>query len=88
MKSQSVSGSAFWSHQETAEYLGIPSTTLHQLNYRGVGPRSFKIGRHRKYKPADVDAWCEGHASKPSTAEPHRATSAQSASGNSKRCPA
>jgi predicted DNA-binding transcriptional regulator AlpA len=58
-----VKGSGFWSHQETAEYLGIPSTTLHQLNYRGVGPRSYKIGRHRKYRPEDVYAWCESHAS-------------------------
>jgi excisionase family DNA binding protein len=53
----------FWSHTETAAYLGIPEATLHQMNYKGTGPRSYKIGRHRKYRPADVDAWCEAHAS-------------------------
>lgn len=56
---------AFWSLQETAAYLGIPEATLHQLNYKGTGPRSYKIGRHRKYRPADVDRWCEERASEP-----------------------
>jgi predicted DNA-binding transcriptional regulator AlpA len=83
-----VKGSAFWSHQETAEYLGIPSSTLHQLNYRGVGPRSFKLGRHRKYRPADVDAWCESRASQPITTQVHDEASSQPASGDTKRCPA
>jgi predicted DNA-binding transcriptional regulator AlpA len=83
-----VKASAFWSHQETAEYLGIPSTTLHQLNYRGVGPRSFKIGRHRKYRPADVDAWCESHASQPITTQAPDETSSQPAPSDTKRCPA
>ncbi len=55
----------FWSHSETAAYLGIPEATLHQMNYKGTGPRSYKIGRHRKYRPAEVDAWCEARASQP-----------------------
>jgi excisionase family DNA binding protein len=54
-----------WTHAETAGYLGISETTLHQLNYKGTGPRSYKIGRHRKYRPADVEAWCEERASSP-----------------------
>ncbi len=52
-----------WSHPETAAFLGIPPTTLHQLNYKGTGPRSYKVGRHRKYDPADVARWLEGCAS-------------------------
>ncbi len=55
----------FWSHRETAAYLGIPEATLHQLNYKGTGPRSYKIGRHRKYRPADVERWVEERASTP-----------------------
>lgn len=58
----------FWSHAETAAYLGIPEATLHQLNYKHTGPRSYKIGRHRKYRPADVEAWCERRASTPEPA--------------------
>jgi predicted DNA-binding transcriptional regulator AlpA len=83
-----VKESAFWSHQETAAYLGIPSTTLHQFNYRGVGPRSFKIGRLRKYRPTDVDAWCESHASEPITMQAQSESSSQPQSGATKRCPA
>lgn len=54
-----------WSHGETAAFLGIPEATLHQLNYKGTGPRSFKVGRHRKYASADVAAWLETRASRP-----------------------
>lgn len=61
-------GRGFWSHAETAAYLGIPAATLHQMNYKGTGPRSYKIGRHRKYRPAEVDQWCESRASQPSPA--------------------
>lgn len=54
-----------WSHGETATFLGIPEATLHQLNYKGTGPRSYKVGRHRKYDPAQVAAWLESRASGP-----------------------
>jgi predicted DNA-binding transcriptional regulator AlpA len=46
-----------WTHKETARFLGIPEATLHQLNYKGTGPRSFKVGRHRRYDPRDVRDW-------------------------------
>lgn len=46
-----------WTHQETAAFLGIPVATLHQLNYKGTGPRSYKVGRHRRYDPRDVANW-------------------------------
>jgi predicted DNA-binding transcriptional regulator AlpA len=61
--SDTATRSGFWSHAETAAYLGIPEATLHQMNYKGTGPKSYKIGRHRKYRPVEVDAWCESHAS-------------------------
>lgn len=53
----------FWSHRETADYLGLPEQTLYQLDYKGTGPKSYKLGRHRKYRPADVERWCEERAS-------------------------
>jgi predicted DNA-binding transcriptional regulator AlpA len=46
-----------WSHKETAAFLGIPEATLHQLNYKGTGPRSFKVGRRRRYDPRDLHEW-------------------------------
>ena len=52
-----------WTHEETAAYLRLPPATLHQLNYKGTGPRSFKVGRYRRYDPADVAAWLATRAS-------------------------
>lgn len=55
--------SRLWTHQETAAFLGISPATLHDLNYKGTGPRSFKVGRHRRYGPGDVFAWLDQRAS-------------------------
>ena len=52
-----------WPHVETARFLGLPPATLHQLNHKGTGPRSFRVGRHRRYDPSDVRLWLEGRAS-------------------------
>ena len=52
-----------WTHQETAAFLGLPSATLHQMNSKGTGPRSFKVGRYRRYDPRDVEAWLDDRAS-------------------------
>jgi hypothetical protein len=52
-----------WTHDETAAYLRIPPATLHQLNYKGTGPRSYKVGRYRRYDPADVASWLAARAS-------------------------
>ena len=40
-----------------AEYLGVPVATLHQWAHRGTGPTFVKIGKHRRYLAADVEAW-------------------------------
>jgi predicted DNA-binding transcriptional regulator AlpA len=52
-----------WSVDETATFLQIPVTTLYQLNHKGTGPRSFKVGRWCRYDPRDVDAWLKANAS-------------------------
>jgi excisionase family DNA binding protein len=54
-----------WGSSETADYLGVPPSTLYQWAYRGVGPRSYKIGRHRKYRSAEVMAWVDDQADRP-----------------------
>ena len=43
-----------------AEYLGIPLATVYQMNSRGNGPRRIRVGRHVRYRRADVDAWLDG----------------------------
>ena len=52
-----------WTHQETAEFLRISPATLHQMNYKKTGPRSFRVGRYRRYNSADVLEWLESRAS-------------------------
>jgi predicted DNA-binding transcriptional regulator AlpA len=52
-----------WTHAETSEFLGISPATLHDLNYKRTGPRSFKVGRHRRYDPRDVLVWLGERAS-------------------------
>ena len=40
-----------------AEHLGIPLRTLGQWRYLGTGPKFLKIGRHVRYRWADVEKW-------------------------------
>jgi predicted DNA-binding transcriptional regulator AlpA len=60
-----------WSHQETADFLGLPASTLHQMNSKRTGPRSYRVGRYRRYDPRDVETWLAGQASA-SPVAPHR----------------
>jgi excisionase family DNA binding protein len=47
------------STQELAEETGVPERTLSQWAYMGRGPAYLKIGKHRRYRREDVDAWLE-----------------------------
>jgi DNA-binding transcriptional MerR regulator len=49
-----------WDSREVGEHLGgIPIGTLDQWAYKGVGPAYIKVGRHRRYRPEDVEAWLD-----------------------------
>jgi len=50
-------------HQEAAAYFDVPAATLHNWNSRGIGPRSYRIGKYRKYRIADLDEFIERKAS-------------------------
>lgn len=47
---------------EIAEYLGIPKTTLDKWAHQGTGPRYSRVGRHRRYRWADVETWLDAQA--------------------------
>ncbi|MEV6820185.1 helix-turn-helix domain-containing protein [Nocardiopsis dassonvillei] len=47
------------SPEELAERESVPLQTVYQWNHRGDGPRFMKIGRHVRYRLADVLAWEE-----------------------------
>lgn len=44
---------------ELAARIKIPLATLYQWRSKGVGPPSFKIGRHVRYRVVDVEQWLE-----------------------------
>jgi excisionase family DNA binding protein len=48
--------------EEVAEYLGVPVATLYQWRYHDKGPRASKVGRHIRYRWADVEAWLDSQA--------------------------
>ncbi len=45
--------------ESVAEYLGVPAATVYQWNSRGQGPRRYRLGKHVRYRRADVDLWVD-----------------------------
>lgn len=45
-----------------AEYLGVPVQTVYSWRTTGKGPRAIRVGRHLRYRAADVEAWLERQA--------------------------
>ena len=45
------------SSSELSEMTQIPERTLDQWAYLRKGPAFVKIGRHRRYRESDVEAW-------------------------------
>ncbi|MDG4770674.1 helix-turn-helix domain-containing protein [Solwaraspora sp. WMMD792] len=48
---------AMASSAELAAYLNVSRRTVETWAVRGTGPRYARIGRHRRYRWADVDEW-------------------------------
>lgn len=44
---------------QVADRLQVPVDTLRKWREVGKGPRYARIGRHVRYRLADVDAWAE-----------------------------
>jgi excisionase family DNA binding protein len=45
--------------EELAAFLSLPVATLYQWRHRGTGPRAFRVGKHLRYRRADVEAFLE-----------------------------
>jgi len=43
--------------QELSAYIGVPYKTLLAWRVEGFGPPAMKLGRHLRYRKADVDQW-------------------------------
>ena len=42
---------------EAAAYLRLPVETLRKWRAAGTGPRAAKVGKHLRYRRAEVDRW-------------------------------
>lgn len=52
---------ALMSPQELADYLGVPLGTVYQWNHHGTGPKPISVGRHVRYRHAEVEQWLDGN---------------------------
>ncbi len=43
--------------EDLAEYLGVPVATIYAWRYHRQGPRGFRVGRHLRYRWADIEEW-------------------------------
>lgn len=53
-----------WNIGEVAEYLGVSVDTLRYWRSIGEGPVCWRLGKHLRYRFADVLAWVEEHRAK------------------------
>lgn len=44
---------------DLASYLAVPRQTLAYWRCRGDGPPFLKVGRHVRYRHADIEAWLD-----------------------------
>ncbi len=43
--------------EELAQWLGVPTATIYRWRYHGDGPPSYKVGRHVRFRAAEVEEW-------------------------------
>ena len=47
------------SAQDLAEFLDVPVATIYAWRYRRQGPPGLRVGKHLRYRRADVDEWID-----------------------------
>lgn len=48
--------------QEVATVLGVPVKTVYAWRHRNEGPPGFRVGRHVRFRVADIEQWLDGQA--------------------------
>jgi excisionase family DNA binding protein len=49
--------------QQLADLLQIPVDTLYAWRSRGEGPPAYRLGKHLRFRAAEVSSWLERHGS-------------------------
>ncbi len=65
--------------EDLAERQGVSKLTVYQWNSTGEGPLFMKVGRHVRYRLADVLAWEKAKAEKVAAARAAKAAAKASA---------
>ncbi len=50
---------------DVAAYYGVPLATVYKWNSEGTGPRRIRVGKHVRYRQADLEEWLERQAHDP-----------------------
>lgn len=50
-----------WTVRDVARFLGVPAATIYTWRYQGHGPPGFRVGKHLRFRPSEVEAWLEAH---------------------------
>lgn len=48
--------------RDVATYLKVPVKTVYRWNTTGTGPHYTRVGKHVRYRLADVDEWLDARA--------------------------
>jgi len=49
--------------KQLAERLQLPIQTLYGWRHRGVGPTAIRVGKHTRYRGAEVERWLDEQSS-------------------------
>jgi excisionase family DNA binding protein len=50
------------STDEVASLLDVAPATVRYWRHAGTGPRAYKVGRHVRYRLAEVESWLDAQA--------------------------
>lgn len=62
MSSPTLTEEPMWTIQQLSEYLQVPVKSIRKWREEGEGPRGFRVGRHLRFRRADVMTWLEDRA--------------------------
>ena len=48
--------------EDLAELVGVPPRTVYTWRQEKTGPRGIRVGKHLRFRLADVEAWLEKRA--------------------------
>lgn len=51
--------------QDLAEACGVPLKTVYTWSSNGTGPRRIRVGKHIRFRLADVEKWLDAQSAAP-----------------------